>query len=130
MGAVKKLDRPVFFPGLTAWRSSQGPVFDYGEIVPGDPEHGVQGYRLYLSERELREGVIAAGWPLPEKYESALERIQQLVDTLSRAHEHIDQLEVELETARAERVQVVSLAEVLASKKSTATKKPAAKSVA
>jgi hypothetical protein len=94
---VKKTERPVFFPGISAWRASAGPVVDMGDIAPGDPERGVQGYRLYLNERELREAVIAWGpellkslesvvqgwgWASPEHYTQVVSDYEHLTETM------------------------------------------------
>lgn len=77
MGAVKKIPRPVFYPGRTVW-GSVGECVDVGDVIPGDGR--MQGVRCYLSERETREILHAWGWPTPERYAELEQLARDLQD--------------------------------------------------
>lgn len=67
MGAARKVPNPVFYPGRTAW-GSVGECVHFGMVIPPPNEHA-QGTHVYLSPRELREGLLAMGWPTQEHFD-------------------------------------------------------------
>lgn len=123
MATMRKLARPEGFPGRTVWGAVKGPVVHLGNLEPVVP--GVSGgYAAYIDERESRELIHAwgaetvaewckemFGWPLPEEH--AARDVE--------FWEQIANLQAELEAARADQVQVVSLADALATAASAAT---------
>jgi len=87
MGAVQRIEVPALYPGRTAWGQTRGPVVDVGYVI--QPTETLPGVRVYLSERESREVLIAWGWPSPEMFAEEQELRRELTD-------RVEQLEAEL----------------------------------
>jgi hypothetical protein len=110
VGVVKKIPRPLSYPGRTVWGSVGECVF-VGDVVPGNGNQ--PGIGVFLSERESREVLAAWGWPTPKQHESLLEEKQALEAEVER----LNGLCAELE---ATQIKVVPVSELEQSTKQRA----------
>lgn len=105
MGVVKKIPRPLSYPGRTVWGSVGECVF-VGDVVPGNGNQ--PGIGVFLSERESREVLAAWGWPTPKQHDTLLEEKQALEAEVER----LNGLCAELEATQIKVVPVSELAQI------------------
>lgn len=104
MGVVKKVSIPTLYPARSVWGST-GECVDVGDVIPGTAAQG--GVRVYLSERESREVLIAWGWPLPEVHAAVVEKAEEL-------EREVEFLRVKLEERAKQKTAADLVAEELA----------------
>ena len=85
MSAVKIVDRPELYPGVTPLlRESAGPVAYLGEVITN--------VHVFLSKRESLQLVLAWGWKTPEQVEELEKNYADLLDKVAVLEEEIGPL--------------------------------------
>lgn len=106
MGVMRKVDRPVTFPGRTLFGRTSGPVVYMGDVIPAS--NGLQGVSVYADERETRELLRAWGWPQPEEAEELRGKLARLEEEMVKLLDEVERLRVE-----ARRMRVIPVEEIV-----------------